>query len=886
MKRSLILFTIYLSAHLTGSAQQHPFGLWTIDQLMEEARYPIALSRLDSLEKTNAYPGAILKNKRAQILTAQGNLQEATRLLESIDATDTFSVAVTLSNKGFVNLNQGRYNLAIKNLTEGWAAFQRSDQALSRESIQCLTYLSSAYASTGRYKQAEEHELLALQYRQDLFGANSEGVAAAYNNLGLIYMASDPNKSLDYYEKSLAVYTALYPASHPKIAISNTNLGVAYVELELFGDAIKCFESAKKIWEAIYPEGHPNTALVLRNLGKAYRKLNDTQTAAAFYRNAVAMYEKSYGPRHPDLASTLNELAMMQLDLNKYPAALEYAQQSLIANTQRFGSRNVQDNPRAADYYNPTVLVYSLNLKAKILEAYYEAKTLRRDDLKLALQCLYTCDSLVDNIRNTHAEESDKLTVGTLASEVYEDGVRIALRLSENVLAPTRYVEDAFYFAEKSKASVLLASIVDAQAKSYAGIPAKLLEEERSIKATIMLLNQQLAQKPDAERENQLRKQLFDTNAAYDLFIRQLEQSYPNYYNLKYGRPVTRVRDLQQTLDGETALLSYFVADTSRTVYVFTITDKELLVQTRSLPDDFYRYLNGLKNSILFSEPITFTKASEWLSELLIPRLPSTIKKLVIIPSGKLSTLPFEVLVTKRNKRYNFAQAAYLLDRFSISYEFSASLLLQKSTAPAIASPAILLCAPVTFPQGLSDLPATEQEVNRIAALFNTRAEVALNEAANEANLKSQDLSTFEYLHFATHGFADEQTPGQSRLLLNATEAEDGNLYTGEIYTLNLRARLAVLSACETGLGKLSKGEGVIGLSRALIYAGAENLVVSFWNVSDESTATLMEEFYTNLLTSKARSFSDALRASKLHLIKQGKYSAPYYWAPFILVGR
>lgn len=888
MKLRIIFLSLCATVSASGVAQKNQAGLSRLDWLIEEARYAVALTCVDSLEKTNAFPVALLQNKRAQILTAQGNLQSAMQLLERIDtrALDLFTQAITLTNKGVVNLNQGRYDLAISHLTEGWETFQRSERAVSREAIQCLTNLSSVYASTGRYKQAEEHELLALQYRQTLSGTRSEEVAAAYNNLGLIYMASDLNQSLAYYEKSLALYTNLYPASHPKIAISNTNLGVAYVQLGRFKDATTCFDTARKIWEAIYPQGHPNTALVLRNLGRAYSKLKDQDSATEFYRKAISMYQKSYGQRHPDLASTLNELGLMQLNASDYPTALYYAQQSLIANAQNFASGNIQDNPLATDYYNPTVLVYSLHLKAKILEAQYEAKTLRLDDLKLALRCLYTCDSLIDNIRNRQAEESDKLALGTLANEVYEDGVRIALRLSENVLTPTRYAEEAFYFAEKSKASVLLAAIAEARAKSFAGIPAALLEQERSIKSAIMLLNQQLAQKPEAEKEKQLRKQLFDTNTAYYQFIHKLEQEYPDYYNLKYGQQATRVSDLQQTLDAETAILSYFLADTSKTLYIFTITHKRLSVFTRSIPDDFYRYLNGLKNSIVFSEPVTFTKASEWLSELLIPRLPSTIHKLIVIPSGKLSTLPFEVLVSKRNKRYDFSNAAYLLDRFSISYEFAASLMLQKKDRQVTDSPSILLCAPVTFPQGLSDLPATEQEVTRIATLFPARARVALHEVANEATIKSQNLSAFDYLHFATHGVADEVSPGQSRLSLTAAPPEDGDLYTGEIYTLNLHAKLAVLSACETGLGKLSKGEGVIGLSRALIYAGAENLVVSFWNVSDESTAVLMENFYTNLLNNKQHSFGDALRSSKLQLIKQGRYTAPYYWAPFILVGR
>jgi CHAT domain-containing protein len=115
--------------------------------------------------------------------------------------------------------------------------------------------------------------------------------------------------------------------------------------------------------------------------------------------------------------------------------------------------------------------------------------------------------------------------------------------------------------------------------------------------------------------------------------------------------------------------------------------------------------------------------------------------------------------------------------------------------------------------------------------------------------------------------------------------SEDGNLFAGEIYNLNLNASLVTLSACQTGLGKISKGEGVIGLSRALVYAGAKSLIVSFWSVADESTAELMKDFYREMLQHPQATFSTNLRQAKLRLIQNEKYTAPYYWAPFILIG-
>jgi len=163
---------------------------------------------------------------------------------------------------------------------------------------------------------------------------------------------------------------------------------------------------------------------------------------------------------------------------------------------------------------------------------------------------------------------------------------------------------------------------------------------------------------------------------------------------------------------------------------------------------------------------------------------------------------------------------------------------------------------------------------------------VLTNKLANESAIKADDLKNYSIVHLATHGIVDEENPELSRIFLqNDSEAEDGNLYSGEIYNLHLNANLVTLSACQTGLGKISKGEGVIGLSRALVYAGAKNIIVSFWSVADESTAELMTDFYKSLLQNTTPTFTTGLRDAKLELIEKGKYAAPYFWAPFILIG-
>jgi len=274
--------------------------------------------------------------------------------------------------------------------------------------------------------------------------------------------------------------------------------------------------------------------------------------------------------------------------------------------------------------------------------------------------------------------------------------------------------------------------------------------------------------------------------------------------------------------------------------------------------------------------------------------IPASTKNLVLLPSGRMSIIPFEALLTKHIKDPHtpFQQLPYLLNKFSIRYEFSAGLLLQKKNKPTTSTiTSAKLIAPISFPErdNLNALPGTEKEVMEIQTLFKSQriaCEVLTQKKASETAIKDENLKDFSLVHFATHGIVDEDNPELSRIFLQSeSEAEDGNLFSGEIYNLHLNADLVTLSACQTGLGKISKGEGVIGLSRALVYAGAKNIIVSFWSVADESTAELMMNFYQIILQNRNTDFSKGLREAKLELIKNGKYAAPYYWAPFILIG-
>ncbi|HEX7294436.1 MAG TPA: CHAT domain-containing protein, partial [Pyrinomonadaceae bacterium] len=309
-------------------------------------------------------------------------------------------------------------------------------------------------------------------------------------------------------------------------------------------------------------------------------------------------------------------------------------------------------------------------------------------------------------------------------------------------------------------------------------------------------------------------------------------------------------------------------------------------------------------------------------------------KRLLIVADGALNYIPFEVLL-KSSDAGDFASLGYLVKTNEIIYAPSASVVgfIKQQRGPATGKSMLIIADPVfnsndtraqkapaaTEPaevrglgiqsaitdvagqtpsaasgemQGLplARLTGTRTEAQQISGLAKTagaQADVWLDLDASEDNLVARDISKYRIIHVATHGLLNAERPQFTGVVLSlvGNKTRDGFLRTDEVFNLHLGSPLVVLSACETGLGKEKRGEGVMGLTRAFMYAGAPTVGVSLWSVADKSTADLMTDFYSRLLASADASSSASLREAQLSMISGKKYSAPFYWAPFVLVG-
>lgn len=912
MKQLIILLLV--SFTFQGFAQTQLADVYTnkADSLFDNAEYKNSVELYNKAaviykeaQKWEGYSHC--QNKLAENLARQGDFDEAFSLvnqtLEFIEnkiGMGNIEELYAYNTLGLIHLNIGRDDLALENFTKGLQLAKKIKGEQSLETAQCFSYLGLVYWDSDNDELALDYQRKALSIRKKLLGTQDPRVAASYNDMGLIYVEQDIEIGLKYLLDALLTYEEVYGDKHPKVANAYINLANVYREQKKYNVALNNFQKALDIWNEVYGKDHPNIGFINNNMGRVYVEQESWDLALNLCTKALENYKKNYGEKHPKIANTYNLIGAIHGGMGEYKEALSSYQKAVIANVPNFSDMDYYGNPKLEEFYNPTILLASLQQKARAFEALHFGKTLRFRDLKAAMSELELCDELIAKIRQTRSSKKDKIALGKIAAEIYEEAIRICLAMSEVTLNEKYYLKKAFEFAEKSKAAVLLGAISDTEAKDFAKIPKDLLEEEKELKSEISSYEQKAADASNATEEENYRSKLFELNQQYAQFIKGLEQKFPDYYNLKYNVHTVTVEEVQAVLDDKTAVVSYFIADKDQKLYSFIISKNRFIISNRDKDENFEKYQIGIQNAIIHQvDPIFIQTASELYDILFPKKLPSTIKKLMVIPDGSLGTIPFESLLTDDTDEESPASSwPFLVKKYAINYNFSATLFVQSKQEEASKGEGIFLCSPIEFTTTenqsrnyLSPLPGTEKEVKEIDGLFkgkNLTSKIYFKQAAQESLIKSDELKKYKTLHFATHGVVNQERPELSKVFLAvSTDKEDGDLFAGEIYNLEIDADLVCLSACQTGLGKITKGEGIIGLSRALIYAGANNIVVSYWTVSDESTAQLMTFFYKEMLANLDQDdYATFLRKAKLKLIASDNYAQPYYWAPFVLIGR
>ncbi|MDF1549926.1 MAG: CHAT domain-containing protein, partial [Bacteroidales bacterium] len=752
----------------------------------------------------------------------------------------------------------------------------------------------------------------AYSIRKKAYSENHPLVAKDLINIATIYSEKgDFDNAMSYFQNALSIQKLTLGDNHPDMAITYNNLGNIYEKEGQFDLALAFYLNALDIKKSAVGEMHPEIADYYTNIGNIYSVKGNYVQAMEYHQKALDIKIQFYGQKHPAVVLPYLNIGQIYYDQGDYSQALIFYQKSLASNVKNFNPEptNTYLSPLISDYYNSRNLLSSLRGKAKALVGKYIAG-MNESDLLTAYVCFLKCDTVINIIRKTSTSKQDKIDFGKISSKIYDEAIDACFKLDhlQSDKVGDMYLKQAFYFSEKNKAGVLLEALAGAEAQKFAGIPDNLLQLEKSLKNQISFYEKKLAEAYDDETEQAVRNGLFKINREYDKLISDFERTYPKYHEMKYNKKAITVVQLQAKLDDETALRSYFIGDSL--ISIFTITKDKITMEKSEIDESFDLQIFGLRHRITssnLSDVKQYVKDAFIYYKLLFPNpLPVKIKRIVIIPDGNLGLIPFEALLTENytGKLEQFQKYPYLIKKHEISYNYSASLFYKQFEDEANnldSSENWLGIAPVFKDTKnlningnfIGPLPGTEFEVNTIQKKIEEKgwpSRTKLFASASEAYMKSPELKEFKYLHIATHGFVNSEKPELSGIVLSENKEgnNDGVLYTGEIYNLELHSDLVVLSACETGLGKVSKGEGIIGLSRALLYAGNKNIMVSLWNVADESTSELMIDFYNELLASEQQHshlYTQALHDAKLKMIDSKQFSHPFFWSPFILIG-
>ncbi len=917
-------------------------GRGQFEEALAYGRKTLDLSRKFSDEKSlltaTAYNqiGDVLI-KKGDLKKAMGYIRRSLHICQQLSAQRSQEAAHAYFIEAHIHFAKGRYARAME-------AYQKSlnirrevlgdDHQKVANSLQAI---GLTYYALGELEKALEYNQRALEISTNQAETTYHDLASTYNNLGLIFNRkgeldkslsyfhqsintilsnkTSPNfdishvynnvgmmynnmgeyeKALSYFEKSLAKRIEIFGLSHPFIAGSYTSIGNAYQHQGKYKEAFGYYQNALELSRKALGEMHPRTANSYTRIASNHHKQKEYGLALKNYRRALEIQLQVFGQQHPEVASSFTGIGKAYLATDAYSKAKEYALKALAIWLKNYGELH----PKLAATYG---MLGDISLAKKDYSdalKYFVKAVNTLDELK---KVMYSGDS-----RQLHLAENYR---------VFENAIKTILDSNRESMDQAA-LKQAFLFAEKSKASLLQESLNASRAKYFAGIPDSLLEHEDKLKRALAYLEK--TKFKEQERTNDQNDSLiqaynariFEIQQQHEKLIRRFENNYPEYYNLKYKTEVISATQIQRDiLQPDQALLEYFVGDSS--IFVFILSpdafqihtikkDFPLQQWTNQMRIGIYQYqLSGNNDEdtyVAYSDTFAFA-AHQLYQKLLAPLKKNLPEKLIIIPDGALNYIPFEALLVKApTVNYHYKNHSYLIEDHQISYCYSATFLQELNRKHTKASKGFLAFAPSfrTFEDltaGVKDrkkafrpLQFSTAEVRHIQKLLG--GNMYIGEKATKENF-IRLAHNYQILHLASHGKANDKSGVFSFLVFSDVEdsLENNFLYVRDLYNLTLNADLVVLSACETGVGELKRGEGVISLARGFAYAGAKSIVTTLWSVSDKNTKDLLILFYKNIKAGMAK--DEALRKAKLSYIQQHSHreAHPFFWASLVPMG-
>ncbi len=961
-------------------------GLLNIDR----AEYDMAIKNISNgkdirerkLGKDHNYVAAsnyllgVANMKKGNYDQALEPFNNALRIYDVQTERDQFDRAITLAGIGHVFLMRSDFDIALSYFKRADSSIDIGEKQYAPIHADCENYMGWAYLEKGESDQAILHLTKAIDLYHNLFGDTYFSLMSCYSELGSAYRAegdfdkaielyekaitldkksanvnqllsayltrqlgsayadkNDLNNALQYSEKALALHQKAVGYNHPELAYTYEIRGNVYKKRGEYSLCLEDFQKALELRSQLRKSNDRNDiANLYSEIGSVYLEMKNPDRALEYYNKALHIHNSLPEPNRPQRAATLKGIGDVYAKLHEPNISLQYYQQSINTLSPEFGDTSIYANPTEGSITNSKELVEILSAKANAFEKYYSSTSHDLQDLRAALATYECAANLLNMLRKKITTESSKLFLEEQSYSLHQNAIRMSMNLFK-ATKERRYEESAFYFAENSKANVLLDGLQDSEAKQFSGIPDSIIEKERILKIDLAYNEIQLERENDKKKGGDgekiiaLQDKCFALKNSMQRLSTLLENEYPQYYELKYKNHSATISEIQTAIDETTGVIEYCIGSHSLTV--FTITKTSFNVLSVPTPKNFYGLISTFYKSIKTVEEFDYVRTGGALYGLLFRPLEKQLagkKRLVIIPDGALYYVPFEALIAgtshKDKRTIDFTKLEYLVKSYEISYSYSSSFYLNRlkqidttsghgqsfvgfapvfrdtdsngivlsTNASSIEKDTTAFRSIIVDGKRFSELKYSEQEVSSVAEDFQKRGKPGtsfLYDGASEENFK-MNVGKYSCIHIATHGYINESHPQLSMLLFsqphNSSATEDGVLYASEMYNLSLNADLLVLSSCESGLGKLIKGEGVIAMTRGFFYSGAHNIIFSLWKVYDKQANELMKEFYRHVLEGEA--FSSALRKSKLLLIADRSTAFPSKWSEFILVGK
>ncbi|WP_282080976.1 CHAT domain-containing protein [Aquimarina algiphila] len=817
-------------------------------------------------------------------------LEKNLSTLMKIDVKDYYNISRALNVLGVFYKNKGMYNEALKYFDQSIVA-EKKILNYKKNSSKWYNNIGIVYMYKGEYNKALKYLKKALQNNVVHRGENDIHVALNYNNIANVYrLKKDYNQSLKYYNKALRIRTKILDPHHSDIAESHNDMGKLFIVKKEYNKAFYYVSSALKIRQNVFGEHHPDVADSYISLGNIYESKKEYKFALTNYQKALRIRRKVFGAYHPKVAVSNNDIANLYALQKEYKNSLLYYEKAIIANVKE------------DQYLNPNILLTSLAGRTKTyLNLYKEHKNI--DDLNQAIIAYKKADALINDIRQTFTTYQDKVAFAQKAKAIYQGAIQTQL-LRYTTQKEQSILERAFYYAEKSKANTLKELLSEANAKNFTGLPNDMLVLEKELRIDKAFYQSKITDvrsetTVDSSKITRYENKLFEINRRQDSLTAILEKNYPKYYQLKHENTIVSVADIQKKLNERTTLVEFFTADSS--AYIFTVSKYKMAVQEVSTPD-LTGQIEKLREAITSQELSRYkTIAHELYTTLIHPIKDQLIgDELIIVPDGPLWHCNFELLLTQKDGSNNPAALSYLLKDYAITYANAANLLFAKSRSEEPIEKR-QECLAFSFSEGDQvtstntmsmatlrdaggDLPGTREEIKAISDIID--GQYYFGSQAIETNFK-KNAGQYNILHLALHGDVDNERPENSKLYFTKSKdtIEDNLLYSHELFALDIPAELTVLSACNTGTGKIAKGEGIMSLGSAFQYAGTKSLLLTRWEVSDQTTPQVMKYFYTNL--KQGMNKAKALQQAKLQYLATADINRtqPFYWGAFYLVG-